>query len=265
VLDVAVFLLLVSAAVGTVAYAPVPVSSGPDARETASVLATTTATVDYDLRQQSRQSHGTVGTLLGRAAVANATLDRSTLTPMAEPFRDAVRATTIETLRYPNRTHVRAVWRPYPDAPVQGRFSAGTTPPSGVDVALATITVPAPVDATDARVPVGRSGYRRLAKRVSRSVTASLLPSTDLGASVGRHTPTAVVSTARYRAFGKAVGISVDQAVSRGDIRTAHRTVTHTLTERLEGDIQRRFDSAADATNAVQTGTVTLAVRRWPA
>lgn len=263
VLDVAVFLLLVSAAVGTVAYTPFPVDSGPDVRETASVLSTATATVEYELRQQSRQSHGTLGTLLARAAVANTTLDRSTLTPMAGSFRAAVRTVTAEALRYPNRTHVRAVWRPYPDAPVQGRFGVGTPPPSGVDVALATVTVPAPVDATDAQATAGRSGYRPIAGRVSQSVTAALLPSTGLAASTGRHTPTAVVSAARYRAFGDAVGVSVDRAVSRGDIRTAYRTVVRALAERLEGDMQRRFDSAAGAGDAVQTGTVTLVVRRW--
>lgn len=263
VLDVTVFLLLVSAAVGTVAYAPAPVSSGPSAQNTASILATTTATVDYELREQSRHSHGTLGTLLGRAAVANTTLGQSTLTPMAESFRTAVRMATTETLRRPNRTYLRAVWRPYPDAPIQGRFSVGTPPPPGVDVALATVTVPAPADATDTRTTVGRSGYRTLANRVSKSVTAALLPSTELGASVGRDTPTAVVSAARYRAYGDAVGVSADRAVARGDIRTAHRRIARALAERLEDDIRDRFDTAAGAADAVQTGTVTIVVRRW--
>lgn len=263
VLDVAVFMVLVSAAVGTVAYAPTPVESGIDAQSTASLLASTTATVDYEIRGADRQGHGTLGTLLARGAVANTSVAGQQVTGLADDFRATVRSRVRETLRNPNTTQVTAVWQPYRDAPVHGRIGVGATPPPGVDVAAVTVSVPAPFDSTETANLARLSGYRGLAEHVARPITAALLPSTASGASAGQQNPTAVVSSRRYRAIADSLGVSVEAALTRGDVADAHETVTEALAQRIEADIRGRFVSPAQARQALQTGTVTITVRRW--
>ncbi len=263
VLDVAVFLLLVSAAVGTVAYAPQPVESGVETGQTASILATTTASVEYELGSASRWSHGTVGTLLGRAAVANATLYGTPLMGLSGDFRDSVRHTARETLPNPNRTHVSAVWQPYPDAPLRGCITVGMPPPAGVDVAATTLTVPASVPATETESVARMAGYHGLAVHAARAVTTGLLPSTALDAAVGHSNPTAVASASRFRVFAAALDISTATPLSAGDISTARQRVTDALAVRFEADMRRQFDSFGDARAGLQTGTVTITVRRW--
>ena len=61
VLDVALFVLLVSAAVGTLTLAGPPTKADSSVDETADVLATSTLSVEYELRGQTRHAHGTVG------------------------------------------------------------------------------------------------------------------------------------------------------------------------------------------------------------
>lgn len=263
VLDVAVFLVLVTAAVGTVAYAPAPVDSSHTAQETAAVLATTTATVDYELQGSHRQSHATLGTLLGNAAVSNATIDGTSLTPMAGPFRAAVRAAVTARLPHPNRTHVTAVWQPYPDSPLRGEIHVGAPPPSGVDVAVATVTVPVAVEATAVERVAQMSGTEGLSLQAASAVTGELLPSTEAAAAPNQDGPTGAVTTARYRAFADALGVSVEGALARGSVTSAHRAVTRALAERFEREMQQRFASPAAVRKALQTGTVTLTVRRW--
>jgi hypothetical protein len=263
VLDVAVFLLLVSAAVGTVAYAPAPVEPSHDTSETASLLATMTATVEYSVSHQQRQHHGTLGSLLGRAAVANATLGGTPLTPMAGEFRAAVQSTVRERLPRPNTTQVTALWRPYPDAPLSGRVSVGAPPPAGVDVSVATVTVPAVVDATATATAARLSGYHGLSLHTARLVTDALLPATAAAASTGQQNPTAIGSAARYRAFADGLGIAVSGPLGRGNISVVSHRVTRALAHSLERDMRRQFHSPAAARAALQTGTVTLTVRRW--
>jgi len=263
VLDVAVFLLLVSAAVATVVYAPAPVESGVDAGETASVLATTTATVEYDIHTEHRRSHGTLATLLARAAVANTTVNGSPVTVLTDEFRAAVRTATREALVAPNQTHVTATWQPYRGAPVRGRVSVGSPPPAGADVAAATVRIPSPVDATATQTLSRLSGYRGLARHVARPVTTGLLPSTALDASLGQGTPTAVASSRRFRAFEAALGLTVDPELASRNVSAAHARVTAALAADFRVDMRRQFRSPGAARQALRTGIVTITVRRW--
>ncbi|MFC7134141.1 MULTISPECIES: DUF7284 family protein [Salinibaculum] len=262
VLDVAVFLLLVSAAVGTVVYAPTPVASGPAVEQTAEVLATTTATVEYDLRQEQRRAHGTLATLLAKAALANTTVSDVPVTTVSGTFGSAVRRRVRATVRAPNRTQVTAVWRPYRGAPVEGRVAVGSPPPSAVDVSVATLQVPSPVVSTAARSAGPAGGYRDLAGRVARRVTETLLPSTSHGAALGQSGPRAAAAASRYRSMADALGLDATP-FSRGDVAGAHSSIAGALTRRLATDMRTRFESPAGARDALRTGTVTIAVRRW--
>jgi hypothetical protein len=263
VLDVAVFLLLVSAAIGTLVYAPPPVADSHSARDTAALIATTTATVEYEMGDRHRRGHGTIGTLLARGALANLTLHDRPIPPLTESFRGTVRTETRDVLKRPNNTQVVARWRPYRGAPIWGSITVGESPPAGVDVAVAKMMIPSPIESAQKEVPGRTSEYGGVATRVARSVTSALLPETALGAAVGQQTPTTLASVGRYRAFGQALNVSVARTLSRANVPVAHQTVTKALTRQLEANLERRFDSPATAEKALQTGSVALVVRRW--
>jgi hypothetical protein len=262
VLDVAVFLLLVSAAVGTVAYAPSSQSAETDVDETADLLATTTATVEYDLAGGYRESHGTLATLLGRAAVTNATLDATELPSRASGYERALSQRVRDVLVAPNRTQVVARWAPYRGAPLSGRYAVGATPPAGVDVSVATLTIPAPVSTVSISGQTAYT-YRWLGERLASVVTGTLLPATHFGASLGRENPTAVVSVARYRGFADSLGVTVAGALAAGDVATAHESVMAALADRLAADMASRFDTSGAAADALRPGVVQITVRRW--
>lgn len=263
VLDVALFLLLVSAAVGTVAYAPTSASPESSTDATASLLATTTATVEYDVGGASREAHGTLGTLLSRVAVTNATLDETELAPRTDGFERAVGREVRRTLAAPNHTAVTATWRPYPGSPLSGRVTVGTRPPKTADVSVSTLTVPTPVDAVDGRKLDDDADSEGLSRAVASAVTDVLLPETVLDASFGRGGPTAITAASRYDAFGDALDVSLGGSLSAGNVTRANARVTDALARRLGADLPESFDSLADARAAVRTGVVTITVRRW--
>lgn len=264
VLDVAVFLLLVSAAVATVAYAPAQERPDVSSGETAAVLATTTATVEYDLRGDRRESHGTLAALLGRATVANATLDGVSVAPFTGDFVATVGEEVRSVLSAPNRTQISAQWTPYPGAPVRSRVVVGPSPPPGVDVAASTLTVPGPVRAVDtAELERAPGGYRPVARAVATAVTETLLPTTRFDASLGRASPTRRSSVSRFRTVGLTLDVSVRPELAAGNVSAAHGTVTRALAGVLAESLASEFASPSEAHDAVRTGVVRVTVRRW--
>lgn len=153
VLDVALFLLLVSAAVGVLYAVPDPSADGPqdadDAAAVATTLSASTTTVRYapDLEGSSataRTDRGSVAQLLAAATVANATVaDRPVVRD--EQYVDAVGTETRATLAAvggASEVQVRARWEPLPGADVLGETVVGPTPPPEADVHAATVSVP---------------------------------------------------------------------------------------------------------------------------
>ncbi len=263
VLDVAVFLLLVSAAIGTLALAPTDEPDPVTVDDTATTLATTTAEIDYDLRGADRRAHGTVALLLGRAAVGNLTLDGHGVST-TEGFRQRVRETTLARTPDGNRTQVLVRWEPYRGAPLAGRISVGPHPPTGTDVTTATLTVPSPFE------PAGLSasnvtdrGYRGVAHATAETVTDALLPDTRLEASAGERSPTAVVTAQRFQSLASVLGVDCENLLQRGAVSQAEAVVTDALADRLFRDMRDRFESPTTATRAVDTATVDIVVRRW--
>lgn len=155
VLDVSACLLLVSAAVLTLLQAPV---AGPDpaadrAAEVATTLSGATATVSYPSGGGRRRAHGTLAGLLADAAVSNATPDTGV------PFRAAVENATRPLLGDTGwRGQVVVTWQPYAGAEA-ATVSVGDDPPPGVDVHVATTTVPSGV--APAREEAARAAERR--------------------------------------------------------------------------------------------------------
>ena len=266
VLDVALFVLLVSAAVGTLTLAGPPTKADSSVDETADVLATSTLSVEYELRGQTRHAHGTVGTMLAKAAVADATVRGRSLSGVNETFTETVRAETRGLLRAPNRTQIVTRWSPYRDALLRGTLTIGPQPPDGVDVHSATLTVSVPVPASHERATTGAAdGYEAVARPVATAVTDGLFPDNRVDASVFRESPTSIATSTRFRRIDHELDADVTAPLAGGSVGVAHDRVTTGLTDAFARELQARFDTPDAAAETVQTGTVHITVRRWEA
>lgn len=263
VLDVTVFLLVVSVAVAALALPGADVPAGR-AGEAADTLATTTANATYRLAPAglpagpNRTVSGTNAGLLGRAALANLRLDDRVLAPAAGPFRAAVRSATNRSLDWSGaRAGVVAVWRPYPGAPLAGRFAVGPVPPRGVDVSTATLSVPVPVEGIDAETAAA-GGYDALGRAVADAVLDATLPRDatalpDPGSPSGR--------AARNRLAAYAAALDVDGGSDGYASRRAR--VASALADRLSADMRERFDSPDAAADAVRTDVARIVLGEW--
>jgi hypothetical protein len=264
VLDVALFLLLVSAAVGTLVLAEPHQDTETSADETADVLASSTLSVEYDLRSETRRAHGTLAVMLARATVANATLDGEGLSGADDGFRERVKAETRERLAAPNRTQIVARWTPYRGGPLTGSLTVGPTPPPDRTVHSATLTVPAPVPAShEAAMAASNNGYDAVAGPVSTAVVEGVVPDSRVDASAFRESPTATETSHRYRVLASGTGMSVSELLASGSIGPAHDRLTRGLRRTFAADMRARFDTPAAAAETVATGRVRLTVRRW--
>lgn len=266
VLDVAVFLLLVSAAVGALVLAEPPEQTDSRADETAEIVASSTLSIEYDLGGQTRRAHGTIAELLARAAVANATIEGESVSSMEQGFSEQVETETSARLVASNRTQIVARWAPYRGGPLQGRTVVGPEPPDGTDVHSATVTVSVPVSASHERAADRTGeGYDAVARAVAVAVADGLLPDNRVDASVFRESPATSATIHRYEAIGEATGTGVAGLLDSGSVGTAHNRLVAALARTFAADMRDRFDTPATAAEAVQTGTVRITVRRWDA
>jgi hypothetical protein len=264
VLDVAVFLLLVSAAVGTLVLAEPQEQTDSRADETVETLASSTLAVEYDLQGETRRAHGTAAELLARAAVANATIEGTQLSPKSGDFSARVNAATSARLVSPNRTQIVARWVPYRGGPVQGQIAVGPVPPDGRDVNSATVAVTVPVRDSRARaVNQSAAGYDSVAHVVATAVADGLLPDNAVDASLFRNSPTTVVTTGRCETLAEETGTTARGPLDSGAVGVAHDRIVAALSRTFEVDMRERFDTPAAAAETVRTGTVRLTVRRW--
>jgi hypothetical protein len=264
VLDVAVFLLLLSASVGTLAMIP-DFQTGPvTVDDTATVLGTTTAKIEHGVRGSERRAHGTLAVLLGRAAVANSSIEGESLAPSRSDFGGQVCSTTRARIADPNRTNIAVSWEPYGGAPLRGSVTVGPAPPPAADVTVATLTVPSPAEThQEDALRVVDGGYQAVATVVANAVAETLLPGSRLEASASRQSPTAVVSSTRFRAFSAGLGLSVDSLLAEGKISTARNRVSQALADRFAADMRERFATPERAASAVRVGTIDVVIRRW--
>lgn len=259
VVDTVLFLLLVSAA-AVVVTAPAAEPVDAPAEETAELVATSTATVEYELGQGQtvrQRARGTYAGLLARAAVANATLDNRHIAPAGPAFAAGVRERTAAVLGA--NVQVSARWAPYPGAPVAGRVRVGPDPPPRATVHVARFRVPVAVPVTEPK-----RTYAGLASDIAGAVTGGVLPEDGaelpLGGGPRRH-------SVAHR-LGVLAGPESELArrhASAGDTTAATRVAREELAAMLAADLRARFESPAEATTAVRTGTATVVVRRWDA
>jgi len=280
VADVTVFLLLVGAAAAAVTSGvgvDRPVATNP-AAEQATTLATSTASVEYELvvaapehrkppdnaTLRQRTSHGTVAELLGEAAMSGVTVNGERLSDAGTDFESRVAATTRDRLhsRGP-KTSVRGTWSPYPDAPIESAYRVGDRPPDTVDVRAATVTVPSGMEnvSEPAREAAKTNGYDGVATVVARSVVDGLFPPAQSRYALRGDYPSDVLMGARYERMADLTGTTV--AVERQSPTEMNRELTAALAARLRTDMRSRYDSPEDAASAVQTSRARVTVRTW--
>lgn len=263
VLDVAVFLLLLSAAVGMLSLSPAGEPNPVESDDAATMLAATTADITYTLAGAERHAHGTVATLVAHGAVANVSIDGHSVRS-SRSYREQLENVLYDRTPAANRTQMVARWEPYRGAPVSGEMTLGSTPPPGADVSARRLRVPgpaAPIQSTAKNL--GADGYRDVAAVAAREVTSTLLPGTRVDASASRDSPTAAIAEERFRSFASALDVSVDAQLDAGDVSSARRQVTAALTDQFERDMRHRFDSPRRAAESLRTGTVDIVLRRW--
>ncbi|MFD1586941.1 hypothetical protein ACFR9U_08095 [Halorientalis brevis] len=288
VLDAALFLLLVGAAVATltVPTGSLPSADADAADEMADVLATSTADVRYSLApgarcatsavlafprtsgpQFERTAHGTLAGHLASAALGNLTVDGVQVTHTRDDYERAVaNATRNATRRRVHLTHVRAVWKPYDDAPLSGEVSVGPTPPASAAVHAATLTVASGLPATrsEARAAANTSGnMSAVGDVVAKNVVTGLFPPDATRAALLGDYPVAQLVTYRYERVGRLVGTNVTTRARANDATGANERLADSLGRKLTADMRSRFESADAAAANVSVDTVRLTVRTW--
>jgi len=280
VADVTVFLLLVGAAAAAVTSGvgvDRPMATNP-AAEQATTLATSTASVEYELvvpapeyreppdnaTLRQRTSHGTVAELLGESAMSGVTVNGERVSSAGTDFESRVAATTRDRLHSRgHRTSVRVTWTPYPGAPVKSEYRLGDRPPDTVDVRATTVTVPSGIEnvSEPAREAAKTNGYDGVATVVARSVVDGLFPPAQSRYALRGDYPANVLMRARYERMADLTGTIV--AVERQSPIEMNRELTAALAARLRTDMRSQYDSPEDAARAVQTSRVRVTVRTW--
>jgi hypothetical protein len=292
-LDATLALVLMSAAVLTVAFVPPPAMESPhdSADRTADLLGSATTVVNYSLAPGARfadpdvtefpvtggpefrrTAHGTLAELLARAAVGNLAVDGAQVTHTSDRFERGVEERTRSAVSRP-RVHVGvvAVWRPYPEADVRGRVAVGNRPPPTADVHGATLSVPGPFPPVGDRVvdETNRSDYRGVAETLANATVSGLFPVDRTRFALQADYPVRRLVRHRYRRAGALFTPDegnrpfADGAVPNAT--TANRQLTRTLADRYETDLRERYPTARAAARDVTVGRVVITVRTWSA
>jgi hypothetical protein len=280
-LDVVLFLLLVAVAVGSLTL-PVPPERPPDAAGSVARLDAVTASVEYSLSPGVRQAEtglvtfdrgsgpefrrhagGSLASLVAEAAVANLTVAGREPDHADDGFGRAVAAAVRN--RTGPRVRVRATWRPYPGAPVGGRFGAGRAPTPDARVATVTRTIDSgyPDIRGRAITAAERDGWTGVARVVAGAVVRGTFPPDRSRVGLRADYPVDALLRYRYRRVAAAVGTDIEGPLAGARTHEANARLRRALAARLETDLRRSFDSPAAAARAVQVGEVRLAVRRW--
>jgi len=281
VVDVTAFLLFVGAAIAAILNGATvePTTTENPAADRTELLATTTASVEYELAppgdpptwttnataRHQRTAHGTIGELLGEATMSRVRIDGERLSTAGVEFERAVANTTRTRLRErDHRSAVRTRWEPYRGAPVNATMEIGDQPPPSADVQAATVTVPSPVVSVraEAQQAAARSGYEGVATVLATAVVEGLFPTTQAQLALDGDYPSDRLMTSRYQQMAgltDAGELSVESS-SASELNTE---LTTALAGVLEQDMRSRYDSPTAAASATRTGDITVTVRTW--
>lgn len=291
VLDAALFVLLVGAAVGTVAVgtSPPPTANADAADGVADALTTSTATVHYTLAPGARRAssrvvefpvtegptfqrtaHGTLAGHLATAAVGSLTVHDERVTRTHADYRRAVANATRNLTR--GRDHLARIgarWRPYPDAPLRGTVTVGPTPPPDATVHAETVVVASGLPSARGAARRAANGsasnatFRSVGDAVARRIVDGLFPPNDTRSALLGDYPVEGLVTYRYERLGRLLGTNVTDRAVADDATGANAELAAVLGERLAADMRTRFRSPGAAADAVAVGRVRITVRTW--
>lgn len=252
VLDVAVCMMLVGAAVATLAMAPPTDESSeqPDADRTASRLATVTAPVGTP---DHGTAHDTIAGHLATATLANATISSDPL--LKTTFPESVRNETANVTD--GRVFVTATWSTYPGSPLAGEVTVGSEPPSSAETATTVLEV----DSGVARPKDGDS-FEAIAADLAAAYLRWLFPPARTGVSL-RDGRTAQATVERYRTNAEALDENVEDSIADAEVHRANAELAGELADRLQEDLQHRYESPSAAADDVTIDRVEIVVRRW--
>lgn len=269
VLDAALALLLISAAVVTVTTADQSaISSDRDdtaqAGDVLETLATATTAVNYTLApgaanpgntsvqfrrtngpEFQRTAHGTYARLLARSALATLEIDGERVTHAGDDFQLAVENAVRTEFVDGHGVQVVAIWRPYPDAHIGGQLQVGGTPPPDATVDAAVLTVPSgyPAAHDDALAAADRDGFAGVARVVASRVVAGALPPKQMRFALSGDYPVSALAANRYARF--ALLTSGDETEhTAGERADSERVVGHHI---AAGDVHSANDVIAAA------------------
>jgi hypothetical protein len=284
-LDVVCCLLLVSAAVGVLAAASPP-PEGHDARtadRAVGLLSTTTSTVDGP---GARRVHGTLVTLLARAAVADFAVDatgRAGATESTDParstgatqaagstepvggFESAVADRTRTALAGLDASvNVTASYAPLPGSEASGAATVGPAVPRDVDVSVARIRVPvvSGPEPGEVRRAAAENGVEGLARTVADATVATVLPPWRTRWTL-RDPATRAGVVSRYRTLGRALGVETTGALDGRRVRRANALLARALADRYVATVRSGYETPAAAATAARPRTVVVTVRTW--
>ncbi|RXK48485.1 DUF7284 family protein [Halorientalis pallida] len=291
VLDAALFLLLVGAAVGvlTLGASPPPTAEGDAADGVADTVTTSTATIRYTLAPGAghassqvvefpvtsgptfqRTAHGTLANHLSTAALGSLSVRGERVSHTRADYQHAVANATRNLTR--GRRHLaqlQARWAPYPGAPIRGAFTVGPTPPPDETVHAETVVVASglPSARGAARRVTAQQGanatFERLGTVVARRVVRGLFPRDRTRSALLGDYPVEELVTYRYERLGHLLGASVTGPTVADNASKANERLATALADRLAADMRTRFRSPRDAADAVSVGQVRITVRTW--
>jgi len=283
VVDALLFLLLVGAAVGALTVPGERLGAGTADAATAT-LTTSTAEVEYTLAPGARHAdetlvafpetegpefrrttHGTLAELLATAAVGNVAIDGTQVTRTSDDLERSVRRETRNATRSGHRVAVRAVWEPYPGAPVAGQVRVGPRPSPTTDVWASTTTVDSGLpDARERAVTAAaQDGYGGVARAVAATVVRGLFPPAVTRLALHDDYPLDALVAYRYRRVAALTDASVADPVTAADTERANAELTDALAPRIEADLRSSYESPRAAARAVAVGEVRITVRVW--
>ncbi|ELZ74327.1 hypothetical protein C455_17801 [Haloferax larsenii JCM 13917] len=286
VLDVTLCLLLVSASVGVVVTADEGSLTGADnaldADGIATSLATSTATVYYDLdpgveaadpsllesggvdaRELDRTAHGSLASLLARSTLGTVAIDGVRLTHARDDMRQGVAERVASEL--PVRgVNVAVRWAPYPGAPVRATDTLGPRPSAAATVHSASLRVPSGFpSARDDALAASDDGFDAVARVVAKRTVAGLFPPEQARLALHGDEPVSTLMAHRYERAGTLLNASVEPEVESVEPRAANADLEAALASKLAADMQANYETPTEAARAVSVGHVDIVVRTW--
>lgn len=277
-LDACICLLLVSAAAVTVTSVPQPSAEPDRADGVAETLTATTADVAYSLRpvpgqaesgdgatagvKYERTAHGTLTSLLARAAVRTVRIDGDPLTETNAGFAEAVRAAVRE--RLPARTQVVVRFQPYPGSHLGREMRVGPTPPPNADVNAATVRAPSGVSPpANPDAVAERDGFAGLGRVVAAELVEGLFPPEKGRLALAGDPPVDGLVRHRYARASDHYGVETAEPIENGNTERANSRLAGGMAERVSADLRAAFDSPEEAAASLRLDAVRISVRTW--